>query len=280
MNLLLTNLSDPANQSSVWNLTSGDDLLWYVVILLVAAGIGLILATTLYLAYILRRTLTPQQEAKPVDTRSLWQRISGLHSLSQEKDLVMEHAYDGIAELDNPTPPWFMGLFYGTIGFGVIYLLIFHVIGTGNIMEQEYTQEVAIAEKEREAYLKLVAGKINENTVTQLTDSKGIEAGKVLFNQYCTACHGQNGEGKVGPNLTDEYWLHGGTVKAIYHTVTEGVPEKGMLAWKKQLNPLQIQQVASYILSLQGTKPADAKEPQGEKVIPELPAQTEKVAGR
>ncbi|GAB3543906.1 cbb3-type cytochrome c oxidase N-terminal domain-containing protein [Spirosoma fluminis] len=278
MKLLLTNLSDPANPSSVWNLASGDDLLWYLVILLVAAGIGLILATTLYLAYILRRTLAPQQETKPVDTRPLWQRISGLHSLSQEKDLVMEHAYDGIAELDNPTPPWFMGLFYGTIGFGVIYLLIFHVIGTGNIMEQEYSREVAIAEKEREAYLKLVAGKINENTVTQLTDSKGIEAGKVLFIQYCTACHGQNAEGKVGPNLTDEYWLHGGTVKAIYHTITEGVPEKGMISWKKQLNPLQIQQVSSYVLSLQGTKPAGAKEAQGEKVVPELPAQTEKVA--
>lgn len=270
MNLLLTTLSDPASETSAWNLTSGEDLLWVVVMMFVTVGTGLLLAITLYLAYILRKALAPESEtvAKPVDMRPFWQRLLGLASLSQEKDLVMDHAYDGISELDNPTPNWFMALFYGTIAFGVIYWLIFHTFHTGSIMEQEYTKEVAIAEKERAAYIKLVAGKINENSVTMLTDKKGIEAGKGLFNQYCTACHGQNAEGKVGPNLTDEFWLHGGTIKAVFHTVTEGVPEKGMISWKKQLNPLQIQQVSSYVLSLQGTKPAGAKEPQGEKVTP------------
>ena len=240
----------------------------------VTVATGLLLSISLYLAYLLRRVLTPEvAKVKVVDTRTTWQRFTGLHELSQEKDLVMEHEYDGIAELNNPTPPWFMGLFYSTIAFGIVYLLIFHVFGKGNIMEQEYTQEVAIAEKERAAFIKLVAGKINENTVTLLNDKKGMEVGKVLFTQYCTACHGQNAEGKVGPNLTDEYWLHGGTIKAVFHTVTEGVPEKGMISWKKQLNPLQIQQVGSYILSLQGTKPAGAKEPQGDKVEPMAPAQ-------
>ncbi|GAB4026754.1 cbb3-type cytochrome c oxidase N-terminal domain-containing protein [Spirosoma koreense] len=272
MNLLLTTLLDPAPES-VWMLNSGEDLIWFVVLMLVAVATVLLLVITLYLGYILRQALPPESDAthKPADTRPLWQRWAGLHALSQEKDLMMEHAYDGIAELDNPTPPWFMGLFYSTIGFAVIYLLIFHVFGKGNIMEQEYTQEVAIAEKERAAYIKLVAGKINENTVTLLTDKKGVDAGKGLFNQYCTACHGQNAEGKVGPNLTDEYWLHGGSVKAVFHTITEGVPEKGMISWKRQLNPLQIQQVASYVLSLQGSKPAGAKEPQGEKVTPAAP---------
>jgi cytochrome c oxidase cbb3-type subunit 3 len=268
MNLLLTTMLDPTAETSAWNLTSGEDLLWVVVMMFVAIGTGLLLAITLYLAYILRRAVAPEPEMVKIDTRTFWQRMSGLHALSQEKDLVMEHAYDGIAELDNPTPPWFMGLFYGTIAFSIIYWLIFHTFRTGSIMETEYTQEVALAEKERAAYVKLVAGKINENTVTLLTDKKGVEAGKTLFNQYCTACHGQNAGGKVGPNLTDEYWLHGGTIKEVFHTVTEGVPEKGMISWKKQLNPLQIQQVSSYVLSLQGTKPAGAKEPQGEKVTP------------
>lgn len=259
----------------MWDLTSGEDLLWVLVMLFITVGVGLLLAVTLNMAYVLRQALTPEDAkvAKAADTRTAWQRFTGLHELSQEKDLMMEHDFDGIAELDNPTPPWFMGLFYSTIVFGVVYLLIFHVIGKGNIMEQEYTQEVAIAEKERAAFIKLVAGKINENTVTLINDKKGMEAGKVLFNQFCTACHGQNAEGKVGPNLTDEYWIHGGTIKAVFHTVTEGVPEKGMISWKKQLNPLQIQQVGSYILSLQGTKPAGAKEPQGDKVAATPPAQ-------
>ncbi len=253
--------------------------MWVIIVMIVAAGIVLLLATTLYLAYILRRVLAPETVAKPVDTRPVWQQWLGLHSLSQEKDLMLDHDYDGIVELDNPTPAWFMGLFYGTIGFGVVYWLIYQTFSTGSIMVQEYTQEVAIAEKQRAAYIQQVAGKINENTVTLLDDKKGIEAGKLLFNQYCTACHGQNAEGKVGPNLTDGYWLHGGSVKAVYHVVMEGVPEKGMISWKKQLNPLQIQQVASYVLSLQGTKPAGAKEPQGDKMVP-VAAPAPKVALR
>lgn len=255
-------LLDPS--LSGWSLTSGEDLALVMLAIFLLVGIVLVGAVALYLLVVLQKTLNPAP-AKPADTRSFWQRVSGLRPISQEKDLMMEHAYDGITELDNPTPPWFMGLFYGTIAIAVIYLLVYHVIGSGDIMIKEYTQEVAVAEQQREEYIKKVAGSINESTVTQLKDTKGIESGKALYTQYCTACHGANGEGVVGPNLTDEYWLHGGNMKAVFHTITEGVPDKGMISWKKQLNPLQVQQVASYILSLQGTKPAGAKEPQGEK---------------
>ncbi|RIV17722.1 cytochrome C [Fibrisoma montanum] len=260
---LLLMAPDPAS-SSIWNLQTGEDLLLVVLLLLILAGCAVLAVATLHLYLSVRPLIEPAETVG--EKQTFWQRVSGLKPLSQERDLVMEHAYDGINELDNPTPPWFMYLFYSTMGFAAIYLLVFHVIGTGNIMEQEYTQEVAIAEKQREEYIRKVAGSINENTVTLLKDSKSVESGKVLYTQYCTACHGTNAEGKVGPNLTDEYWLHGGNVKAVFHTVTEGVPEKGMIAWKKQLNPLQIQQVTSYVLSLQGTNPAGAKEPQGEKV--------------
>lgn len=250
---------------------TGEELLMVIVLgTLLVAGI-LLLAGTLYVYLVVRKLIQPEAETTG-EPLTFWQRFAGLAPLKREKELVMDHKYDGIEELDNPTPPWFMGLFYGTIAIGVVYLLVYHVVGTGDVMVEEYTQEVAIAEKQREIYLTQVAGSINENTVTLTKDAKDLDAGKTLFNQYCTACHGQNAEGVVGPNLTDEYWLHGGTIKAVYHTIMEGVPDKGMIAWKKQLNPLQIQQVASYILTLQGTNPANAKEPQGDKVAAEAVA--------
>ena len=261
---------------SIWDISSGQDLLLVTVALFLLVGMVAVGAVALNLVFLLKKIIEPESQAvaKPVDSRSWWQRMAGLHELNQEKNLTMEHAYDGIAELDNPTPPWFMGLFYGSIVAAVIYLLVYHVFNPGDIMVQEYTQEMAIADKQREDYIKKVAGSINENTVTLLKDAKGIDAGKVLFTQNCVACHGANAEGKVGPNLTDAYWLHGGDVKAVFHIITEGVPEKGMMSWKKQLNPLQVQQVASYILSLQGTNPAGAKEPQGEKVATGSPVAT------
>jgi cytochrome c oxidase cbb3-type subunit 3 len=113
--------------------------------------------------------------------------------------------------------------------------------------------------------MKKFANSVNENNVVALKDAKGLDEGKKIYTQNCVACHGQEAEGKVGPNLTDEYWLHGGDIKKVFHTLTEGVPEKGMISWKKSLNPIQIQQVASFVLSLKGTNPANAKEPQGDK---------------
>ena len=267
MNLSILLLSgDPVK--SMWNLASIQDVFVIMLALILLVGMVLVGIVAIYLLVILRKALAPAPEPvkKPADPRSGWQRFAGLHTLSQEKDLVMEHAYDGILELDNPTPPWFMGLFYSTIGFGFIYLLLFHVFNVGSLQLAEYTQEVAIGEKQREAFIKKIAGSINENTVAVTKDVKSLDAGKAIFLQNCLACHGQQGQGGVGPNLTDEFWLHGGNVKSIYHTISEGVLDKGMMSWKKQLNPLQMQQVSSYILSLQGTKPPGAKEPQGEKV--------------
>lgn len=269
MNLLTIFLSgDPVK--SMWNLSSPQDLVLIMLALILLVGMALVGIVAVYMLLILRKALGPEPVEKPTDTRSRWQRFAGLHTLSQEKDLVMEHAYDGIHELDNPTPPWFMGLFYSTIVFGFVYLLLFHVLNVGSLQLAEYTQEVAIGEQQREAYIKKVAGSINENTVKLAKDSKSLDDGKSLFLQNCLACHGQQGQGGVGPNLTDEFWLHGGTLKSVFHTINEGVPDKGMMSWKKQLNPLQVQQVASYILSLQGTNPAGAKEPQGVKESPAL----------
>ncbi|MBB6004083.1 cbb3-type cytochrome c oxidase N-terminal domain-containing protein [Arcicella rosea] len=245
--------------------------------LLMVSLLGILIITCIaicFLAYSLQQKvkaiLNPSKQTddayeQAMKNRTFWQKIASLKPLSMEKDLEMEHKYDDIAELDNPTPPWFMYLFYATIVFSVVYLIGFHIIGNGKIMTNEYAEEVSIAEKAREDYMKKFANTVNEDNVKALTDAKALESGAKLYSQNCIACHGEKGEGKVGPNLTDEFWLHGGSDKNIFHTLTEGVPEKGMISWKKTLNPIQIQQVMSYIVSLKGTNPPNPKEPQGEK---------------
>ncbi|MEZ0607589.1 cbb3-type cytochrome c oxidase N-terminal domain-containing protein [Fibrella sp. WM1] len=261
----LATASGNAPGKSIWAIESGEELVLLIALITLLVGMVLVGFLCVYLLIMLKAILAPAGQA--TEKRTFWQYVTGLWPLAQERELVMAHAYDGIHELDNPTPPWFMGLFYGSIGFAVIYLLLFHVAGVGQLSLAEYNEEVQVAEVAREAYIQKVAGSINENTVKLVGDAKSLDAGKVLFSQKCVACHGQQAQGGVGPNLTDEYWLHGGSVKAVYHTINEGVPEKGMMSWKSQLNPLQVQQVASYILSLQGSKPVGAKEPQGEKMV-------------
>jgi cytochrome c oxidase cbb3-type subunit III len=204
---------------------------------------------------------------KAMENRTVWQKLLSLKPLDMEKDLVMEHSYDGINELDNPTPPWFMYLFYSTIAFAFFYLIIFHVAGNGNIMTDEYNQEIAEANKVHEQYMKKFANSVNENNVKLVKDEKLIAEGKALYMQNCIACHGDKGQGGVGPNLTDEFWLHGGSVKNIFHTIYEGVPEKGMISWKKTFNPLQVQNLVSFVATFKGTKPTNGKEPQGDKYV-------------
>ena len=266
---MLLLITDPA--SAMGSSMSGEEMILLVLSVMILIGMLVVGAVAVYLLLILQKALgTAPVVDKPVDTRPLWMRFMGLQPLNREKDLVMEHTYDGIAELDNPTPPWFMGLFYGTIAAAVIYMLVFHVFKIGDLQLKEYQDEVAVAEVARAAYIAKVAGNINENTVAYVQDTKALDEGKGLYTQHCVACHGAEGQGGVGPNLTDDYWLHGNTIKNVYRTISEGVPEKGMLSWKRQLNPLQMQQVASYVLSLHGTSPPNPKEPQGEKA----PAET------
>ncbi len=183
--------------------------------------------------------------------------------VGEHKDILIEdHSYDGIHEFDNDLPPWWKYSFYATILFGIAYLLHFHVFETGKLQTDEYKVEM-------EQAALLSANEVSDpNAKTDfkvLTDAPAIESGKTIFAQNCAACHGKNAEGMVGPNLTDEFWLHGGDVNDIFHTIKFGVTSKGMVAWEKKLNKDQTLQVASYILSLQGSKPANAKAPQGEK---------------
>jgi cytochrome c oxidase cbb3-type subunit III len=172
------------------------------------------------------------------------------------------HDFDGIQEYDNDLPPWWKYLFYVTIVFAVGYMLHYHVFRTGPLQEEEYEMEM------QQAALLAAQNADDPNAVTNyqvLTDAAALESGKSLYIQNCAACHGQAGEGTVGPNLTDEYWIHGGDVNDIFKTIKYGVPSKGMVPWQGKMTKDQMLEVSSYILSLQGTNPPNAKEAQGEK---------------
>lgn len=193
-------------------------------------------------------------------------KLLSLKPLSEEKSILIEHDYDGIQELDNPTPAWFMYLFYVTIAFGIGYLLIYHVFGVGQLQYDEYRTEMAVAAKEKAAFLAKSADKVDENTVKLTSDAGVLAAGKSIFQERCAACHGNNGQGMVGPNLTDDYWLHGDKINDIFKTIKYGVQSKGMPTWESQLTAKQISDVANYIESLHGSHPANPKEPQGTKM--------------
>jgi len=182
-----------------------------------------------------------------------------------EQDLLMDHEYDGIQELNNKLPPWWVGLFYITVIFAVIYFPYYHMF-SGWTSAKEYQAEMAAAEIEIKAYQEANGGAITEETVELVTDEAALTVGKDLYVKNCVACHLADGGGLVGPNLTDKYWLHGGGIHNVFKVIKYGVPDKGMVAWKASMTPAEIQKVASYILvNLQGTTPAKPKEKQGEE---------------
>ena len=186
-------------------------------------------------------------------------------AIEEEDEIILDHNYDGIKELDNNLPPWWLYMFYATIIFAAVYLVRYHVLGADN-QEMEYAQAVAEAKRELAAFKSnSKEAVIDAETVTVLTDAGDLSRGKAVYNLNCAACHIADGGGGIGPNLTDEYWILGGGIKNIFNTISNGGRDgKGMVAWNKTLKPKDIQKVASYILSLQGTTPAKPKEPQGE----------------
>ena len=206
-------------------------------------------------------------------------KLLSLKPLSEESSLLLEDDYDGIKELDNPTPAWFMYLFYVTIAFAVGYLLIYHVFGVGQLQYEEYKTEMAQADAAKKLYLSKAANQVDENTVKLVSDPAVITAGQAIFKQNCAACHGDHAQGVVGPNLTDDYWLHGGKINDLFKTVKYGVLSKGMPTWEKVLSPKQISDVVNYVKSLHGTNPANPKAAQGEKETDDaaIPAKKELV---
>ena len=204
-----------------------------------------------------------EKPQKPLLSR-LWTRMQGAVPVAKEKDIMFDHAYDGIRELDNKLPPWWVGMFYITIAIAAVYLYVYHVSDIGLSSSAKYEKEMEQAEEDVAAFLALQADQIDESNVELLVDEAELAVGESIYKAQCAVCHGQLGEGGVGPNFTDEYWVHGGDIKDLFRTIKYGVPEKGMISWKEQLRASEMQQVASYILTLQGTDPPNQKAPEGE----------------
>lgn len=191
-------------------------------------------------------------------------KMDAVGGKDEKAKIMADHSYDGITELDNFMPPWLQWVFIGSIAFAVIYFVNYTVLGVGPTGEEEYQEELrleAIAAEARKA--NMLAG-IDENTVVFDESGAALSSGKSIFESNCAACHAADGGGGVGPNLTDEYWLHGGSIQDVFRVVKYGVVEKGMIPWQDQLSPEEMQQVSSYILTLVGTTPANPKEPQGD----------------
>ncbi len=208
--------------------------------------------------------------------QGIMSKLTRSKDIEQESDVMLEHDYDGIRELDNVLPPWWVNLFYATIIFGLIYIVRFHVVGDYTQAE-EFNQEVALANIEIEK--NQAANPVEEVTfdkVTLLTDAESLAKGKEIFTNACAACHKADGGGVVGPNLTDEFWINGGGIKNVFKLIAEGSKNNPtMVGWAKTLGTKEVQKVSSYVLSLQGTKPAGAKPAEGEKWVEEVAPKTD-----
>ncbi|MFO8148449.1 MAG: cbb3-type cytochrome c oxidase N-terminal domain-containing protein [Bacteroidota bacterium] len=184
--------------------------------------------------------------------------------IEEEGEIIMDHDYDGIRELDNKLPPWWIYGFYATIIWAFGYMAYYHIFD-GTTQAEEYQAEMAQARVEIEEYKKNAPDLIDASTVALLTDEADLSAGSKIYNVNCVACHRADAGGGIGPNLTDDYWIVDGDIAGVYTVISEGGrPGKGMISWKQDLKPSEIAQVASYILSLHGSNPPDPKEAEGE----------------
>lgn len=255
----------------------------------------LVLVAALYMVKILNVLVSQAEKEKalklgiaykkePSWWNTLTEKLNASVPVEREESIDLGHDYDGIRELDNHLPPWWKWLFIGTVVWGVIYLLVFHVVGSLPLSEEEYNNELITAEK---SIQKLKASQpqeqIDENTIEFTNDVAMIAKGKEIFmSNSCGTCHRNDGGGNaIGPNLTDNYWIHGGNAKNIFVTIKSGVVEKGMPAWGKLMSPKDVRDVTFYVMSLKGSNPVDAKAPQGElfETVPPLrpePADTTK----
>ncbi len=207
-------------------------------------------------------------QVKPAEKKkTIIETLNDSVGLEQEADILLDHDYDGIKELDNNLPPWWKYGFYLTIVWSIVYMAYYHLSKTGDLQLDEYKKELQLAEEEKAAYMKNTANSVDEGNVKLLSGANDLNAGKEAFLSSCAACHGKLGEGTVGPNLTDEYWMHGGSLVDVFKSVKYGWPDKGMKAWKEDLSPNQIAQISSYIISMKGTNPPNAKAPQGDLYI-------------
>jgi cytochrome c oxidase cbb3-type subunit III len=271
--------SVPAQKSFMADPFNHPMLPYYLVFVLLLISILLVTVVGIYvlkIVKILNEQIVKAQAQKLgiayVSPPDWWarftQKMNASVPVEQEKDIELDHSYDGIKELDNHLPPWWKWMFYGTIGWAFVYVFVFHFSSSLPLSLEEYQNEITLAEeqaKQRKAN-QPEAEAIDESNLAFTNDAAIIEKGKNVFtNNPCGSCHRSDGGGNtIGPNLTDEYWIHGGDVKNIFNTIKNGAVEKGMPAWGKAMSKQDLRNLTFYIMSLQGTHPPDAKAPQGE----------------
>jgi cytochrome c oxidase cbb3-type subunit 3 len=180
----------------------------------------------------------------------------------QADERLLEHEYDGIKEYDNPLPGWWKAIFLATIVFAAVYGIYYHLGGPGLSELEEYESEMAAFYEAQAKSGKAI--QVTEEMILMLGKS-GLERAKGTYVAKCVQCHGSLGEGGIGPNLKDRFWIHGGKPLEVWRTVNEGVPAKGMLAWGKQLKADEVAALAAYVLSLEGPNPPNAKAPEGKE---------------
>jgi cytochrome c oxidase cbb3-type subunit III len=251
-------------------------LTFYIIVTFLFVIAILVLVVAAYMLQILNFMVRQAEQEKAAKLGieykpaiSFWQRVwekwNSLKPLEKESDIMLDHNYDGIRELDNHLPPWWKWLFYATIGFSVVYLVVFHVFDTFPLQIKEYENEVAYAQEQA---VKMKASNpvaaIDETNVEVTTDAQALADGKITFLNTCASCHRKDGGGDIGPNLTDEYWLHGGSVKDLFTVIRHGVQGTNMIAWEGVISPEKMKNVSSYILTMQGSNPLNPKKPQGE----------------
>ncbi|HEX2898561.1 MAG TPA: cbb3-type cytochrome c oxidase N-terminal domain-containing protein, partial [Bacteroidia bacterium] len=206
-------------------------------------------------------TVLSVKDVGHLSIKYIWDGIVGRNAPDPETN----HDYDGIRELDNPMPAWLRFIFIGSIIFAVVYLVHYHVLKTGSLSKEEYDVEMATA---AETYKSV---ELPEDQLIMVTDGGRLAAAEAVFVENCATCHRKDLGGESGPNLTDEYWIHGNDVKAIYNTITNGVAGKSMISWKDRIPSQERLAIASFILSKQGSNPANPRAPEGQVAGAEAP---------
>jgi len=191
----------------------------------------------------------------------------------QKGPILLDHEADGIKELDNLLPRWWVWLFYICTIYGVAYMLYYHVFKLGDLQAAAYAKEQKLGDEIKSA--SIAKFEANIASLEPSIDPAVIAQGSQTYTTYCAPCHRPDGGGIVGPNLTDDFWIHGSNYVDNVKIIINGVPEKGMLTWRGVLKPYEITSVASYIYTLRGTKPPNPKPPENQPAGPEKPSEFE-----
>ncbi len=265
--------------------SSSQETMLMVVLVLVLITTLLILIVGMYLISIIkvilldakkRKALAEGKEYIPEKGNSWWDNFMNKATdavpLDKEKSVLMDHDFDGIHELNNHLPPWWKWLFYFTIAWGVVYFAVYHVFDAAPLMHEEYEIVMEDARTDRAALTATEGNNIDESNVEFSDASEVMSSGKAIYDRSCVACHAAEGQGLIGPNFTDNYWIHGGSINDIFKVIKYGVPEKGMISWQSQLSASEMRDVSSYIMAFVGTTPKNPpapKAPEGDEYLPE-----------